>query len=150
MGKVTVSARIENLIDAHAVESGHLAPEAVRAIEVPDALIDTGATGLSMPASLVAPLGLTLRRTRKARTAGGVIDTRILGTVRLIVQGRDCPCDVTELPDGAPVLIGQIPLEAFDFVVDLVGRRLIGNPAHGGEQIIELYGWSSAGSGESC
>ena len=47
--------------------------------------------------------------------------------------------DVTELPDGCPVLIGQIPLEAMDFVVDMPSRSVIGNPAHGGEHVIELY-----------
>jgi hypothetical protein len=46
---------------------------------------------------------------------------------------------VAEVPDECGVLIGQIPLEALDFVVDPVGRRLIGNPAHGGEHIIEVY-----------
>ena len=40
---------------------------------------------------------------------------------------------------GVPVLVGQIPLEGLDFVVDLANQRLIGNPAHGGEHIIELY-----------
>jgi hypothetical protein len=30
-------------------------------------------------------------------------------------------------------------LELLDFVVDPVHQRLIGNPAHGGEQMIELY-----------
>jgi hypothetical protein len=54
-------------------------------------------------------------------------------------MGRDCTSDVTELPDDCPVLIGQIPLEALDFVVDPLAQRLIGNPAHGGEQIIEIY-----------
>jgi hypothetical protein len=37
------------------------------------------------------------------------------------------------------VLIGQIPLENLDLVVDLHARRLTGNPAHGGEQVFELY-----------
>jgi hypothetical protein len=44
-----------------------------------------------------------------------------------------------EVPDDVPVLIGQVPLEQLDFVVDLQARRLIGNPAHGGEHIIEMY-----------
>jgi hypothetical protein len=47
--------------------------------------------------------------------------------------------DVLDLPDDVPVLIGQIPLEYLDFVVDPQTRRLIGNPAHGGEQMYELY-----------
>ena len=54
-------------------------------------------------------------------------------------MNRISPMDVTELPDECPVLIGQLPLEALDFVVDPVNQRLIGNPAHGGEHIIELY-----------
>ena len=36
-------------------------------------------------------------------------------------------------------MIGQIPLEYLDFVVDLGSRKLIGNPAHGGEQMYEMY-----------
>jgi hypothetical protein len=57
----------------------------------------------------------------------------------LIVQGRECTCDVIEIPDDCPVLVGQVPLELLDFVVDPVGARLIGNPAHDGEQMVELY-----------
>ena len=33
----------------------------------------------------------------------------------------------------------RIPLEHLDFVVDLRNRRLIGNPAHGGEHVYEMY-----------
>ena len=139
MGRVTVNALIENLSDLFAVNEGRLDPAAVRRVEVAEALVDSGATQLSMPRSLLAELGLTYLRTRRAVTASGPADVRVLGTARLTIQGRDCPVDVTELPDGCPVLIGQIPLEAMDWVVDLPGRAVIGNPAHGGEQIIELY-----------
>lgn len=64
---------------------------------------------------------------------------QVYGTVRLTVQGRECNADVSEFPDECPVLIGQLPLEMLDFVVDPVGQRLIGNPAHGGEHMIEIY-----------
>lgn len=139
MGKVIVTARVENLGDLFDADRGHLAPNAVRRVEVTDALVDTGATGLSMPRTLLETLGLTPLRTRRALTSAGPVDVRVFGTARLTLQGRDCPVDVTELPDGCPVLIGQIPLEAMDFVVDTPSGRVIGNPAHGGEHIIELY-----------
>ena len=139
MGSVLVTARIDNLTDLFGVKHGIIAADAARFVEVTDALIDTGATGLSLPKTLLERLGLDYLRTRRARTSAGDVEVRVFGTVRLTIQGRDCPCDVTELPDGGPVLIGQIPLEALDFVVDLGGRRLIGNPAHGGEHIIDLY-----------
>ena len=140
MGRVTVRARIENVGDLVGLDQGRLAAGEVRSVEVEDALVDTGATGLSMPRSLtMETLGLKYLRTRRATSAAGPIDVRIFGTARLTVQDRDCPTDVTELPDGWPVLIGQIPLDAMDLVVDLSARRLIGNPAHGSEQVIELY-----------
>ena len=97
-----------------------------------DALVDTGATILSMPKSVIQQLGLELIRTRTAVTTAGTVTIKVHGTVRLTMEGRDCPTDVTEVPDECPVLIGQIPLELLDFVVDMQGRRLIGNPAHGG------------------
>ena len=59
--------------------------------------------------------------------------------VRLTIQGRECAMDVMEVPDAVPVLIGQLPLEHLDLVVDLRNRRLIGNPAHGGEHMYEMY-----------
>jgi hypothetical protein len=37
------------------------------------------------------------------------------------------------------LIIGQLALEHLDLVVDTRGRTLIGNPAHGGEHIYELY-----------
>jgi len=139
MGKVLVPARIVNLADAYVADRGLLAEDQVRAVEVSDALVDTGATQLSMPRRLIEQLGLRPTRMRLARTTAGTVSVQVYEAVRLIVQGRDCLSDVTELPDECPVLIGQLPLEAMDFVVDLRGQRLIGNPAHDGEQMIELY-----------
>jgi hypothetical protein len=47
--------------------------------------------------------------------------------------------DVMEVRDDVPALIRQIPLEHLDFVVDLRSRSLIGNPAHGGKHVYELF-----------
>jgi len=139
MGKVLVQARIENLFDLHDASVGARAADAVRWVEVSDALVDTGASLLSLPRRLIAQLGLKQLYTRQARTAGGLATLQIYGTVHLLLQGRECTCDVLEISDECPVLIGQIPLELLDFVVDPCGQRLIGNPAHGGEQMYELY-----------
>jgi len=139
MGRVTVAARIENVGDLYMVEKGLLPDEQVHRIEVSDALVDTGATNLSMPKSLIEKLDLTPLRSRTARTSAGLATFKVYGAVRLTVQGRDCTIDVTEVPEDCPVLIGQVPLELLDFVVDPANQRLIGNPAHGGEQMLEMY-----------
>ena len=83
-----------------------------------DALVDTGATTLSMPRSLIDQLGLTPLRSRTARTTAGLATFKVYGAVRLTVEGRECTIDVAEVPEDCPVLIGQVPLELLDFVVD--------------------------------
>jgi predicted aspartyl protease len=139
MGKVLVAAKIENLEDLYKVRQGALSDDQVRRIEVTDALVDTGAMMLSLPKPLIEQLGLARYRTRRLRTRGGVVETGMYEAVRLTVQGRDCTVDVIEVPNDCPVLIGQIPLEALDFVVDPVNGRLTGNPEHGGEHMIDCF-----------
>ena len=58
---------------------------------------------------------------------------------RRLLKDNDLGLDVMEVPDDVPVLVGQLPLEQLDVVIDLRSRTLIGNPAHGGEHIFELY-----------
>jgi predicted aspartyl protease len=139
MGKVLVPAKIENLNDLYEVSVGRLKPDDVRHIEVSDALVDTGAMHLILPRRFVEQLGLQRYRTHRAKTTGGTTDIPMCGMVLLTVQGRDCRMEVGEIPDDCPVLIGQIPLESLDFVVDPIHQRLIGNPDHGGEHMIEWY-----------
>jgi len=138
MGKVLVGARIENLDDLFGARKGQLTEEQVRRVDVADALVDTGATGLLVPKRLIAQLGLDLVRTRPSRTIAGHLPLPIYRAVRLTVQGRDCISDVAEIPDEFSVVIGQVPLELMDWVVDPKGQRLLGNPEHGGEHMIEV------------
>jgi predicted aspartyl protease len=139
MGRVLAEATIENLQDLWAAGQGLIPPDQVRRITVTDALADTGATMLSMPTRLIRQLGLTKTGRRRVNSSLGLGEADVYGTVKLTIQERDCPMDVLEVPDSVPVLIGQLPLERLDFVVDPQGCRLIGNPAHGGEHIIEAF-----------
>ncbi len=139
MGRVLTEATIENLEDLWGVKRGRLAADQVRRITVTDALVDTGATTLALPTRLIKQLGLAKAYERQATSSRGVGLVAVYEAVRLTLLDRFCTVDVIEVPDDVPVLIGQIPLEMLDLVVDLPGRRLTGNPAHGYEQILELY-----------
>jgi predicted aspartyl protease len=139
MGRVICAATIENLQDCWEVKRGLRQSDQIRRIEVPEALVDTGTMSLSLPVSLIRQLGLNQVGTRETLTVGGPRVAARYDTVRLIIQDRDCVIDVLEVPDGIPVLIGQVPLESLDFVVDVTAQKLIGNPAHGGRQMAEMY-----------
>jgi predicted aspartyl protease len=139
VGQVIVPVLIENLFDLRGVEEGRLAADQVRRIEVEDARVDTGASIISMPRHLIDQLGLKRIETKTARTATGPAKFGIYEPVKLTIQGRDCEIRVSEVADNCPVLIGFIPLEMLDFVVDPKNQRLIGNPDHGGEWMIDMF-----------
>ena len=63
----------------------------------------------------------------------------MFSAVRLTIQDRECVLDVGEIGDEFPVLIGQVPLELLDLVVDSKGRCLVANPEHGGEHVVEAF-----------
>ena len=139
MGRVITEATIENLEDLWAAKRGHLKTEDVRQIKVTDALVDTGATLLSLPTRIIQQLGLSKTGTKRVSSSIGLGEAAMYDAVRLTILNRTCTMDVMEVPDTVPVLIGQLPLEHLDLVVDLRNRQLTGNPAHGGEHIYELY-----------
>jgi len=91
-----------------------------------------------MPKTLIDRLGLQQYRSRPARTPTGICDFEVYGMTQLTILGRDARVEVTEIAEGNPVLIGQVPLELLDFVVNPKNQRLIGNPDHGGQQMIDL------------
>ncbi|HEX3149561.1 MAG TPA: aspartyl protease family protein [Gemmataceae bacterium] len=139
MGRVLTEATIENLKDAWDLERGLIPTEKARKVIVSDALVDTGATLLSLPTRLIRQLGLAQTSSKRVSSSIGLGTASMYEAVRLTIQGRTCTMDVMEVPDSVPPLIGQLPLEHLDLVVDLRNRTLTGNPAHGGEHVYELY-----------
>src|SRR5436190_1299567 len=107
MGRVLTEVMIENMQDLWKVEQGMIAPEQVRRVTLTDALADTGASLLSMPLRLIQQLGLSKQYTKRVLDSrGGEGDVDVYGTARLTIQGRFCPCDVLEVPENVPVLVG--------------------------------------------
>ena len=94
---------------------------------------------LSLPTRVIQQLGLARTVSKRVTSRIGLGEAYLYEAVRLTIQGRSCTMDVMEVPDTVPALIGQLPLEHLDLVVDLRSRTLIGNPAHGGEHVYELY-----------
>ncbi len=139
MGRVVTEARVENLTDFLAVETGRSPGGIVRHVDLTDALVDTGATLLALPLRYIRELGLVKTRERDSISAHGKGTINIYEPVRLTILERFCAVEVMEVSDDTPPLIGQIPLETLDLVIDLRGHRLTGNPAHGGVETLELY-----------
>lgn len=132
--KYTTEIKLVNLKDAVLAEAGVIKPEEVRQVIEKEALVDTGASRLSLPKSLIQQLGLTPIGKTKSRTANGIVERTIYSAVEFTVLERTDAMPVTDLSDDAPVLVGHLVMEHLDLCID-VKRGLIYNPAHGNEWI---------------
>ena len=137
MGKVIVTIKLTNLKDLF-LKSAGARPGKPRAVSV-ETLVDTGATRLYLKPSVIKRLGLQRVDTVRSRTTNGDALRYKYEPVQLELMGRREMFDVMDAPQAAPNRLGQAPLTLLDFVVDSKGRKLIPNPAHGGEQMTEEY-----------
>jgi predicted aspartyl protease len=134
---IMVKIKLTNLKDAFIKEAGaHKAKP--REVEV-EAQVNTGAARLYLKPTVIKALGLERTGTVRSRTSNGNVIRCKYEPVRLELMGRHEDFNVVEVPEDVPNLLGQVPLEVLDFVVDARGQKLVPNPAHGGEQMTEEY-----------
>ena len=134
---------LENIWDLGDAEKGIIRPDEVRRVEV-EALVDTGATMLVLPADVVAKLGVTIRDRKTVRMAGGSLTEagRVTG-LRIEILGRDMTGDALVVPAGATPLIGQMQLESLDLIVDPRSQEVRTNPRSPDVHIYDMLGLSS-------
>ena len=137
MGKVIIKIKLTNHGDLIASRR-KLSKAKPRSVEV-DALVDTGATRLYLKPSVIRALGLEKVDEVISQTTNGPKMRSVHEPVQLEVQGRHGNFDVVDIGEDVPNLLGQIPLEYLDFVVDSKNRKLIPNPEHGDKQMSEEY-----------
>ena len=138
MGKVTARIRVENWFDSELVRAG-VRKGKPRFIET-EALVDTGAVRFYLKSSVIKELGLYPVGEVKSRTMSNRSGVRtVFSPVALEIQGRTGRFDVVEVPDSLPNIIGQIPLEDLDWVVDCRNQKLIPNPEHKNGELADEF-----------
>jgi predicted aspartyl protease len=137
MGKVLVKIKLTNYADL-VLKRVRLLKGKPRTLEV-ETLVDTGATRLYLQSRVIKALGLAKSGDVTSKTTNGTRRRAVYSPVELEVMGRTGNFDVVEVDDDVPNLMGQIPLEYLDFVVDPKGQKIIPNPAHGDKQMTEEY-----------
>ncbi len=104
-----------------------------------EAMADTGAHRLALPAEAIERLKLGPLDTVTAYTADGSRrQYRVFGIVELEVQGRKCQVRAVELPFSAEPLLGAIPLEEMDWHVSSKEKRLLPNPKSPDRPLVPL------------
>ena len=96
---------------------------------VVDALIDTGATMVSLPQDVVEELGLRKMREATVRCGDNRREVKpVCGVVTAEISGRSGDFDVVREPEGSEPVVGQLALQQLDLLVDAGGERVVPNP----------------------
>lgn len=139
MGKVITKFKVWNIVDEVKAKEGMIAQEAIRSYEG-EGLVDTGATILVMPEDVVEKLGLMIDRETTVVYANGEREKRkIAGGLKIEIQGRRAEVECIVENKGTQVLIGQVPLEVMDLMVDPAKGILHPRPGYEDSPLIELY-----------
>ena len=138
MGEVTEKITLINSGDISALHSGYIKETEIRQL-TEDAVVDTGAMGLVIGEETCKQLGLAIVEERAASLAGGLRQScKVTEPVTIRWKERFTTSHAIVLAnqkDGGKeeILLGVIPLEDMDLIVNPVDRCLAG--AHGDDWV---------------
>ena len=129
MGMVYEEITLKNVKDAFKVEVGLIKHEEIRQTTV-TAMVDTGAGTLVINEELRQQLGLEVQGSRLATFANNAREKcDVTEPVEIHWKNRLTTVHALVVPDSGKVLLGAIPLEDMDLIVDPARQVLTG--AHG-------------------
>lgn len=133
MGNVYAEITVKNSADIARFHAGEITENNVRTVTF-TAIVDTGATTLVINEQLFKQLGVSVIDTRNINVAGGgKVLCKVTDPVHIYWKDRFAAVSAVVMPEGKP-LLGVIPLEFMDLMVDPVNRELVG--VHGDETIL--------------
>jgi len=136
MGLVHAEITLKNAGDVINVRRGFIKEPEIRQTVI-QAVVDTGAMTLVINEQLRQELGLGVVGSRVATLANNVKETvKVAETVEVHWRNRSMTCQPWVVGAGR-TLLGAIPLENMDLIVDPSAQELVG--AHGEEEVGYLY-----------
>jgi clan AA aspartic protease len=137
MGTVYAEITLKNTFDTLASRRGFIKEPEIRQATV-EAIVDTGAATLVINEELCRQLGLEVQETKWATLTNNTKDmVKIVDPVEVHWKNRKMTCQPWVISDSGKILLGAIPLENMDLIVDPARRALVG--AHGDEEHFMLY-----------
>jgi predicted aspartyl protease len=132
MGIVHAEITLKNAGDVINVRRGFIKEREIRQTVV-DAVVDTGAMTLVINEQLRRQLGLGTMGAKMATLANNVKErVQIAEPVEVHWKNRSMICQPWVIGSGK-ILLGAIPLENMDLIVDPSGQEVVG--AHGDEEV---------------
>ena len=122
---------LKNFSDEMDVNKGAIKPEDSRTATV-TAIVDTGSMNLVITEELRQKLGLAIKGEKTAKIANGQrVVCKVTDVVEINWKNRDAFLPALVIPGAEQVLLGAIPLESMDLMVNPCTQELVG--VHGDE-----------------
>lgn len=138
MGLVHAEIELINGRDMDDFEEGRVTENEVRRMVV-RMNVDSGAIMLSINENIQHQLGLRTREMRPCQLAdGSYVDLPVVWPVMVRFGNRKSVTGALVLPNNTEPLLGAIPMEEMDLLVDPARGRLIPNPEHPNEPVMAL------------
>jgi clan AA aspartic protease len=94
-------------------------------------LVDTGSVYMCINETVQEQLQLEVVEKRKGQLAdGSVVEYDVVGPIEVRFKNRRCVVDAMVIPGDNELLLGAIPLEDMDVLINPYRRELIVNPEH--------------------
>ncbi|HLM59497.1 MAG TPA: clan AA aspartic protease [Pyrinomonadaceae bacterium] len=130
MGLVYAEIDIISVDDIVLSRRGFLDESEIKRVNV-TALVDSGAYMLSINENIKNQLDLPLIENQFVTLADETtIEVEIVGPVEVRFENRSTTVRALVLPGDAEVLLGAIPMEDMDVLIDPRQRKLVVNPKH--------------------
>jgi len=130
MGLIYSDIELINSDDLALVRRGYLKETEVRKMKI-NALVDSGAMMLSVNETIKVQLGLPVLDRQMGELADGSKQSfEIVGPVDIRFANRQTTVRAVVLPGDTEPLLGSIPMEDMDVLIDPRGQRLIVNPSN--------------------
>ncbi len=128
MGIIRTEIELINGGDLELVRRGKLKPGEVRQMKV-QALVDCGASMLAINENIRRQLDLLKVDERLAELADGKMETYdVVGPIEVRFPHRRCSVDAMVLPGDSEVLLGALPMEDMDLVIEPKTETVMVNP----------------------
>jgi clan AA aspartic protease len=129
MGHVNTKITLKNIDDTKQARRGILSEDKIRQATV-DVMVDTGATTLVINEKLFKQLGLDIMGEREITLANDAKEMcKLTEPLEIHWEDRSVAMSALVIEDASEFLLGVLPLEGMDLMVDTVNQKLIG--AHG-------------------
>lgn len=102
-------------------------------------LVDSGAYLLTINENIQAYLQLPFERRERCEIADGrVLECDVVGPVYVKFANRHATCNAFVLPGDSEPLLGAIPMEEMDVLIDMQRQKLVVNPEHPEGAVLRL------------